>query len=104
MRAWCLLFFIRDEKPASNLRYNYAKNDTCHLPGVGCRHCGTISEGGLGLLVTADELTVAGERFLTMGSESFGVELQIVEFAAQTEIARLKKLLESSILFFSRLM
>ena len=45
----------------------------------------------LGLLVTADELTVAGERFLTMGSESFGVELQIVEFAAQTEIARLKK-------------
>jgi len=39
-----------------------------------------------------------------MGSESFGVELQIVEFAAQTEIARLKKLLESSILFFSRLM
>ena len=47
--------------------------------------------GVLGLLVTADELTVAGERFLTMGSESFGVELQIVEFAAQTEIARLKK-------------
>ena len=45
----------------------------------------------LGLLVTTDELTVTGERFLTMGSESFGVELQIVEFAAQAEIATLKK-------------
>jgi catechol 2,3-dioxygenase-like lactoylglutathione lyase family enzyme len=45
----------------------------------------------LGLLVTADALTVTGERFLTMGSESFGVELQIVEFAAQDEIATLKK-------------
>lgn len=45
----------------------------------------------LGLLVTADELTLTGERFLTMGSESFGVELQIVEFAAQDEMASLKK-------------
>ena len=47
--------------------------------------------GVLGLLVTADELTVTGERFLTMGSESFGVELQIVESAVQPEIAKLKK-------------
>jgi len=47
--------------------------------------------GVLGLLVTNDELTVSGERFLTMGSESFGVELQIVEFSAQAEIATLKK-------------
>jgi predicted enzyme related to lactoylglutathione lyase len=45
----------------------------------------------LGLVITADELTVTGERFLTMGSESFGVELQIIESAAQTEIAKLKK-------------
>lgn len=48
-------------------------------------------EGVLGLLVTADELTVTGERFLTMGSESFGVQLQIVESEAQTEIGKLKK-------------
>ena len=47
--------------------------------------------GVLGLQVTADELTVTGERFLTMGSESFGVELQIVESIVQTEIATLKK-------------
>ena len=46
----------------------------------------------LGLLVTADELTVTGERFLTMGSDSFGVELQIVESAAQAKIATLKKI------------
>ncbi len=45
----------------------------------------------LGLVVTADELTVTGERFLSMGSVSFGVELQIVESAVQTEIAKLKK-------------
>ena len=45
----------------------------------------------LGLFVTSDELTVTGERFLTMGSDSFGVELQIVEFAAQAEIATLKR-------------
>lgn len=47
--------------------------------------------GVLGLVVTADELTVTGERFLTMGSESFGVELQIVESAVQPQIAKLKK-------------
>jgi predicted enzyme related to lactoylglutathione lyase len=45
----------------------------------------------LGLFVTSDELTVTGERFLTMGSDSFGVELQIVESAAQSKIATLKK-------------
>ena len=45
----------------------------------------------LGLVVTADELTVTGERFFTMGSESFGVALQIVEFAAQDEMVTLKK-------------
>ena len=45
----------------------------------------------LGLFVTADELTVTGERFLSMGSDSFGVELQIVESAAQAKIATLKK-------------
>ena len=43
--------------------------------------------GVLGLLVTADEHTVTGERFLTMGSELFG----LVEFVGQTEIATLKK-------------
>ena len=48
-------------------------------------------ENVLGLLVTADEFTITGERFLTMGSDSFGIELQIVEFAAQAEIATLKK-------------
>ena len=47
--------------------------------------------GVLGLLVTADEHTVTGERFLTMGSELFGIDLQLVEFAGQTEIATLKK-------------
>ncbi len=48
-------------------------------------------EDVFGLLVTGDELTVTGERFLTMGAESFGIELQIVESATQPEIAKLKK-------------
>lgn len=47
--------------------------------------------GVLGLFVTADEHTVTGERFLTMGSELFGIDFQLVEFAGQTEIATLKK-------------
>ena len=45
----------------------------------------------LGLTVTSDELTVTGARFLTMGSESFGVQLQVVESVVQPEIAKLKK-------------
>ena len=40
----------------------------------------------IGLRVTADDLTISGERFLTMGSESFGIELQLVECAQFADV------------------
>ena len=48
-------------------------------------------EDAIGLHLTADELTVSGERFLTMSSKSFGVELQVIEVDKHAEIEAVKK-------------